>query len=74
MEVKCPHCGKAAQFTPENKYRPFCSQRCAVLDLGAWADEKYKVPDSAEESDSVNENSDDDSTPNTNFPGDGRLD
>jgi uncharacterized protein len=74
MEVKCPRCGNIAQFAPENKYRPFCSQRCAVLDLGAWADEKYRVPDSVQESESVNENSDDDSTPNTNFPGDGRLD
>jgi uncharacterized protein len=42
--VPCPRCGAAAAFTPENKWRPFCSQRCKVIDLGAWATESYRVP------------------------------
>lgn len=42
--VKCPHCGKPALFTPENSFRPFCSERCKLIDLGAWAEEKYSIP------------------------------
>lgn len=30
-------------------YRPFCSERCKQIDLGAWADEQYKVPGAAED-------------------------
>ncbi|HFC8536433.1 TPA: DNA gyrase inhibitor YacG [Neisseria bacilliformis] len=45
--VKCPRCGKPAEFSPRNPYRPFCSQRCKTNDLGAWADGSYRV--SAEE-------------------------
>jgi endogenous inhibitor of DNA gyrase (YacG/DUF329 family) len=33
-----------APFTPANKWRPFCSQRCKMIDLGAWASESYRVP------------------------------
>ncbi|MBY4676588.1 DNA gyrase inhibitor YacG [Marinobacterium arenosum] len=42
--VKCPHCGKPALFNPENKARPFCSERCRLIDLGEWASEGYKIP------------------------------
>lgn len=56
MKVKCPHCGKQADFDIKNKFRPFCSQRCSTLDLGAWADEKYRVPVGGQELSSVNEN------------------
>jgi len=42
--VSCPQCGKAVQWIPENRYRPFCSERCKLIDLGAWAAEKYSVP------------------------------
>lgn len=31
-------------FTPANKWRPFCSERCKMIDLGAWAAESYRVP------------------------------
>jgi endogenous inhibitor of DNA gyrase (YacG/DUF329 family) len=30
-------------WSPENPYRPFCSERCKLIDLGAWAMEKYRV-------------------------------
>jgi endogenous inhibitor of DNA gyrase (YacG/DUF329 family) len=43
-EVKCPRCGKPALFAPENKYRPFCSERCKTIDFGDWADGKYSIP------------------------------
>jgi endogenous inhibitor of DNA gyrase (YacG/DUF329 family) len=42
--IKCPTCGKPSVFEPSNKFRPFCSERCQLLDLGRWADEKYSVP------------------------------
>lgn len=41
--VKCPVCGKDVEWKEANRYRPFCSERCKQIDLGAWADEKYKV-------------------------------
>jgi len=43
--VRCPQCGKLAAFTPENRFRPFCNERCKTIDLGAWASEAYRVPD-----------------------------
>jgi endogenous inhibitor of DNA gyrase (YacG/DUF329 family) len=45
--VPCPRCGAAAAFSPENKWRPFCSERCKMIDLGAWAAESYRVPTEA---------------------------
>jgi len=42
--VPCPSCGAAAPFSPENRWRPFCSERCRLLDLGAWATESYRIP------------------------------
>ncbi|MEO8650021.1 MAG: DNA gyrase inhibitor YacG [Acidobacteriota bacterium] len=41
--VKCPQCGRSTEFEG-NEYRPFCSERCRILDLGAWAEGKYRVP------------------------------
>jgi uncharacterized protein len=43
-EIKCPHCGLLSLYTPENKFRPFCSERCRMIDLGHWADGTYRVP------------------------------
>ena len=42
--VNCPACGRAVTWTAENAYRPFCSERCRNIDLGAWAAEEYRVP------------------------------
>lgn len=41
--VDCPTCGKKIEWIEANKYRPFCSERCKQIDLGAWAEEKYKI-------------------------------
>lgn len=41
--VKCPTCGKQNEYTG-NEFRPFCSERCKLLDFGAWADEEYSLP------------------------------
>ena len=41
--VKCPTCGKEVPFEG-NEFRPFCSERCKLLDFGAWAEGAYSVP------------------------------
>lgn len=43
-KIKCPTCGKQDTWHPENKYRPFCSDRCKLIDLGEWASEGHKIP------------------------------
>ena len=43
--VACPRCATTTRFTPENPWRPFCSERCKLIDLGKWASEEYRVPD-----------------------------
>jgi len=43
-EIDCPTCGAKVAWTPQNKFRPFCSLRCKQIDLGAWAEEKYVIP------------------------------
>ncbi|WP_208276802.1 DNA gyrase inhibitor YacG [Massilia oculi] len=45
--VACPTCGKQVEWIEANKFRPFCSERCKKIDLGAWAEEKYTIPGSA---------------------------
>ena len=42
--VNCPQCGKPAAWDNANRYRPFCSERCRLIDLGAWASENYRIP------------------------------
>lgn len=43
--VTCPTCGKAHPWSRDNPFRPFCSERCKLIDLGQWAAEAYRVPD-----------------------------
>jgi len=43
--VNCPQCGKAVEWDASKRYRPFCSERCRLLDLGKWAAEDYRVPE-----------------------------
>ena len=42
--VACPNCGIEIEWTSANRFRPFCGERCKLIDLGAWADEQYRVP------------------------------
>lgn len=42
--VKCPACGGRSVYAPSNRYRPFCSERCKGIDLGAWASERFRMP------------------------------
>jgi endogenous inhibitor of DNA gyrase (YacG/DUF329 family) len=41
--MKCPVCGKPVTWD-QAPNRPFCSERCRLLDLANWADEKYRLP------------------------------
>lgn len=43
-DISCPNCGKKGTWQPENKFRPFCSERCKLIDFGDWAAEKHRVP------------------------------
>ena len=43
-KLRCPQCGGESLWSADNKYRPFCCERCKLIDLGAWASEAYRVP------------------------------
>jgi len=43
LTVKCPTC-RVDTAWENNPHRPFCSKRCQVIDLGAWVEERYKIP------------------------------
>ncbi len=47
-QVACPHCGKKHPYLSSDPFRPFCSERCKLIDLGKWADESYRVPQTDE--------------------------
>ena len=47
--VNCPTCHKEVVWSEENKYRPFCSQRCQLIDLGEWAGEKRVIAGSQDD-------------------------
>ncbi|MDD5336171.1 MAG: DNA gyrase inhibitor YacG [Rhodoferax sp.] len=42
--VTCPTCGGDSVYASSNPYRPFCSERCKNIDLGAWASENFRLP------------------------------
>jgi uncharacterized protein len=46
--VSCPSCGKKVAWTPLESFRPFCSERCKLIDLGEWATEGYAIADTSE--------------------------
>jgi len=40
---QCPHCSSTVSW-PETPTYPFCSERCRLIDLGAWASGDYRIP------------------------------
>ncbi|QIZ49927.1 DNA gyrase inhibitor YacG [Dickeya zeae] len=50
--VKCPICTKPVEWSENSPYRPFCSKRCQLIDLGEWADEEKRIPSAEDISDS----------------------
>lgn len=43
LKVKCPTCDKDVVWQAANSFRPFCSERCKLIDLGDWAEENHKI-------------------------------
>lgn len=43
-KITCPTCDKQGTWTADNSSRPFCSERCKLIDLGEWASEKRAIP------------------------------
>jgi uncharacterized protein len=41
--IACPHCGQKNTWKADNEFKPFCSERCKLIDLGGWASERYRV-------------------------------
>ena len=56
--VRCPTCHEETAWD-NNPYRPFCSDRCQLIDLGAWAEEKYRIAGQKPDSESDAEDEDD---------------
>ena len=42
--INCPYCNKKNTWTDKNKFKPFCSERCKLIDLGEWANETRRIP------------------------------
>ncbi len=40
----CPRCGTSTRLDPGNPWRPFCSERCRLVDFGDWLNERYAIP------------------------------
>lgn len=49
--VSCPTCGLPVVWGEISSYRPFCSKRCQLIDLGEWADEEKRIPSSPDVND-----------------------
>lgn len=47
-EIKCPQCSKPTNWQ-DNLDRPFCSDRCRLIDLGQWSDESYRIKGASQE-------------------------
>lgn len=43
--VKCPTCQKEGEWSDKSTFRPFCSKRCQLIDLGEWANEEHRIAD-----------------------------
>ena len=41
---RCPQCGNPSERGPDNAFRPFCSERCKLADLGQWFAGRYSIP------------------------------
>lgn len=44
ITIKCPTCGRHVAYQKDNPFRPFCSERCRLIDLGEWAGGERRIP------------------------------
>lgn len=42
-KVKCPSCKKLVEWNEKSKWKPFCSERCKLIDFGDWANESHRI-------------------------------
>ncbi|RJS92272.1 DNA gyrase inhibitor YacG [Salinisphaera sp. Q1T1-3] len=61
--IDCPQCGEPADMSRDNVYRPFCSRRCKLIDLGDWLDESNRIADPDGTAPTPMSGLDDDGTP-----------
>lgn len=47
IKLNCPTCQKGIEYSDKYPFRPFCSERCKLIDLGEWAAEKHKIEGSS---------------------------
>ncbi len=57
LMVRCPTCKKKLLISTDNPFRPFCSERCRLIDLGTWLEEGYSIPAADEAIEEDDENS-----------------
>ncbi len=43
LQVACPNCGRKTAWSTENRWRPFCSERCRLIDLGEWFSDNRRI-------------------------------
>ena len=53
LVVDCPNCGAPVAWDSASRFRPFCSERCKLIELGKWADEAYNIPDTSSEANEI---------------------
>ena len=56
---QCPRCGKSISWDERFPERPFCSERCKLIDLGAWLSETHRIPGNHEDVDAIAEGPED---------------
>jgi endogenous inhibitor of DNA gyrase (YacG/DUF329 family) len=66
QQVDCPTCGTPVEWDESSRFRPFCSRRCRLIDLGDWLGEQHRIagepaPDASDGS-SADRDADDDAT------------
>jgi endogenous inhibitor of DNA gyrase (YacG/DUF329 family) len=62
-KVRCPQCGYSVNYVLTNPNRPFCSERCKMIDLGAWASDQYAIPGKLQEADDILKLTEDEDVP-----------
>ncbi len=55
MQVKCPTCNQGVEWGPKSPFRPFCSKKCQLIDLGEWASEESVISTKDDQADLMKE-------------------
>ena len=58
LNINCPTCKKPVIWSADNLFRPFCSERCKLIDLGDWAAEKHRIAGEEAKSEDINKEDD----------------